>query len=529
MYSVYHFHVLFCMEVPLKNPAFSIKHFHPAAYALSLLLLLVLLAFPSFAVRAADNSQPADTAAAENPEPSAAPLKGWQIIKGKRYYYSNGHPITGLRTIGKVKYYFDPQDDGAMKTGFIKITRSGKSYTHYFADENYTLYTSDKEGQMMTGWTTVSGLTYFFADSRFPNLLVGVRLTGFRKIGGSTFYFANSLCPDKPWAAQVTGWAKINGKMYYFADKNCPSEKTVGKMMTGLVKVSGRKYYFSSNGIRKTGFQTIDGKKYYFANSLCPDKPWASMVTGLAKIGEDTYFFNNSGVMQKGWVKVNGARMYFDKSGKHKVPVVVLDPGHSSQVAGGKEPVGPGASKKKAADTSGTRGVSTRVYEYQLALQISLKLRKTLEARGYRVIMTRSTNKGTYSCVERAQVANDNNADIFVRIHANADPNDSSRTGAMTICITKKNPYIAKMYKKSRLLSDKILNSYVKATGCKKEYVWERDDMSGNNWSKVPTTLIEMGYMTNAAEDKRMQKADYQKKMVSGIAAGIDQYFNSIR
>ena len=85
------------------------------------------------------------------------------------------------------------------------------------------------------------------------------------------------------------------------------------------------------------------------------------------------------------------------------------------------------------------------------------------------------------------------------------------------------------MYKQSRLLSDKILNSYVKATGCKKEYVWERDDLSGNNWSTVPTTLIELGYMTNAAEDKKMQNADYQKKMVSGIAAGIDQYLNSVR
>ena len=233
--------------------------------------------------------------------------------------------------------------------------------------------------------------------------------------------------------------------------------------------------------------------------------------------------------MQKGWVKVDGTRRYFDKNGRNKIPVVVLDPGHSSEVAGGTEPIGPGASRRKAADTSGTRGVVTRVYEYQLALKISLKLRTSLEARGYRVIMTRSTNKGTYSCVERAQVANDNNADVFVRIHANADPNSSSRTGAMTICITKHNPYISKMYKQSRLLSDKILNSYVKATGCKKEYVWERDDMSGNNWSKVPTTLIEMGYMTNAAEDRKMQNADYQKKMVSGIASGIDQYFNSIR
>lgn len=485
------------------------------------LLLIAALSFPSFTARAADTSETTDNA--------ETTLQGWQTIDGKRYYYNKGTPITGLRTIGKYKYYFDPKDGGAMKTGLIKITRSGKSYAHYFMDENYVSYDASKEGRMMTGWTTISGRTYYFADSRFPKLPVGVRLTGFRKIGGSTFYFADSRCPDSPWAAQVTGWAKISGKMYYFADSSCPAEKTKGKMMTGLTVIGGKTYYFASNGIRKTGFQAISGEKYYFANSQCPDLKWATMATGLQKIGSYTYYFNFKGVMQKGWVRVDGTRMYFAENGRHKTPVVVLDPGHSSDVAGGTEPIGPGASQKKAADTSGTRGVSTGVYEYQLNLKIALKLRTTLEARGYRVIMTRSTNSGTYSCIERAQVANDNNADIFVRIHANADPNDSSRTGAMTICITKKNPYIPKMYKKSRLLSDLILNSYVKATGCRKEYVWELDNMTGNNWSKVPTTLIEMGYMTNAAEDKKMQTAAYQKKMVSGIASGIDQYFNSIR
>ena len=48
--------------------------------------------------------------------------------------------------------------------------------------------------------------------------------------------------------------------------------------------------------------------------------------------------------------------------------------------------------------------------------------------------------------------------------------------------------------------------------------------MTGNNWSKVPTTLIEMGYMSNPAEDRRMQQTSYQKKMVRGIANGIENY-----
>ena len=198
------------MEVPLKNPTCLRKRFHPVSYIFTLLLLLAALACSSLAVRAADTSQPADAAESgnssgtedpavtEDPEPPAEPLKGWQTIEEKRYYYNNGSPITGLRTIGGIKYYFDPQDGGAMKTGFIKITRSGTSYMHYFMDSDYARYDPAGEGRMMTGWTTVSGRTYFFADSRFPKLPVGVRLTGFRKISGSTFYLANAACPDRP-------------------------------------------------------------------------------------------------------------------------------------------------------------------------------------------------------------------------------------------------------------------------------------------------------------------------------------------
>ena len=238
------------------------------------------------------------------------------------------------------------------------------------------------------------------------------------------------------------------------------------------------------------------------------------------------YLFNKYGVMQTGWVKYSGKWLFYNSKGINVVPVVVLDPGHSSDQPGTMVPIGPGADELKEADSLGTRGIVTRVYEYQFTFNIAKKLKTQLEARGYKVILTRNSNKGVYTCIDRAEVANKNKADAFIRIHANGSSN-RSRTGAMTICITKENPYIPGMYKSSKLLSEVLLSNYLAAVGSiKSEGIWETDTMTGNNWSKVPTTLVEMGYMTNAQEDKKMQDAAFQKKIVKGLADGIEAYFH---
>lgn len=203
--------------------------------------------------------------------------------------------------------------------------------------------------------------------------------------------------------------------------------------------------------------------------------------------------------------------------------LIVIDPGHSSVVAQGTEPLGPGSSEYKAADSGGTSGVSTGIPEYELTLIISQKLKAELELRGYEVILTRETNDIPLSCTQRAEVANSNNADAFVRIHANGSE-DSSAIGAMTICTTPSNPYVTQLYDQSRRLSDCIINHLCTATGCENDGVWETDTMSGNNWSKVPVTIVEMGYMSNPQEDQLLADEEYQKKIVLGIAEGIDEY-----
>ncbi len=52
------------------------------------------------------------------------------------------------------------------------------------------------------------------------------------------------------------------------------------------------------------------------------------------------------------------------------------------------------------------------------------------------------------------------------------------------------------------------------------------DHMASLNWSKVPATIIEMGYMSNREEDVLLSEEAYQAKLVEGMVEGIKAYFS---
>lgn len=203
--------------------------------------------------------------------------------------------------------------------------------------------------------------------------------------------------------------------------------------------------------------------------------------------------------------------------------LVVIDPGHQLRANLEKEPVGPNAAETKIKVSGGTTGVATGKPEYVLTLEASLLLGEMLEKNGVQVIYTRTTHNVSISNRERAEIANHNKADLFVRIHADGaeDPNVS---GFSVLTPAQNSPYTGGIYQDSLQASQMIIEAAEKNAAVKSNGVKFRSDLSGFNWSQVPSTLVEMGYMTNPTEDKNLSNKEYLTRLLTSVADGILQY-----
>ena len=213
------------------------------------------------------------------------------------------------------------------------------------------------------------------------------------------------------------------------------------------------------------------------------------------------------------------------------IETIVIDPGH-----GGKDP--------GAVSRSGMR-------EKDVNLNVAKYLKEDLERKGFRVILTRSTD--VYLTLgQRVEIAKKHNADLFLSIHANAN-RSRSVNGVELYYLTPsrlKSQDRAKQLAKGSTFGSKPLNAKVilwdmlltknqglsvelsralyfafKNLGFKIKPL-KKAPFYVLRFAYVPSVLVEMGYLTNSYEEKMLKKKYYQKQIAEAIALGVSSLNN---
>ncbi len=194
--------------------------------------------------------------------------------------------------------------------------------------------------------------------------------------------------------------------------------------------------------------------------------------------------------------------------------VIVIDPGHQSHANSNEEQVAPWTDETKPCVSAGTTGVATGRPEYEVVLEIGLRMRDVLESMGATVIMTRTTNDVNITNIERAEVAVSNNADVFLRLHCDASDSSSARGIGVFVCSRGSlSDYVVTW-------GDWLGSCLSESTGSKYRGCDASTRYSGLNWAcEVPSFLLEMGFMSNADDDYLLSDPDYQQKICNGVAA----------
>lgn len=156
--------------------------------------------------------------------------------------------------------------------------------------------------------------------------------------------------------------------------------------------------------------------------------------------------------------------------------------------------------------------VANGVEEADLNLAVAKLVKEKLNAKGIDVLMSRETDI-FYSLGQRGEMSNDYDPDVFVSIHHNSA--SSSAYGIETYYHSKKSQF--------KPLSDDIQENLIIQTNGKSRGV-KNANFSVLRTTYSPSSLVECGFITNIEEVNKLKTPEYQEKLATGIADGVERY-----
>ena len=323
------------------------------------------------------------------------------------------------------------------------------------------------------------------------------------------------------------GWIKESNAWYYYnTDGTLARNKWAGnywlgadgRMMTNAWVDNGR-YYVDANGVwvkearhpeeKKQGWVKESNVWYYYnTDGTLARNKWA----GNYWLGADGKMAINSWVDNgRYYVGANGAWVKDASKDKNTKRSIFLDPGH-----GGSDP---GA-------------ISGGVREKDLTLSVYNKVSSKLASLGYTVLTSRNVDKDV-DLVDRAEQANNANADMLLSIHFNAGGRGIAR-GIETYYyqsqedivpkINKENHNNAERLERSRKLANKVQQNLLYQTGANDRGV-KRASFTVLRETSIPSILVELGFIDNPEERNKVKTNEYQERLANGIVDGIVAYY----
>lgn len=166
----------------------------------------------------------------------------------------------------------------------------------------------------------------------------------------------------------------------------------------------------------------------------------------------------------------------------------------------------------------GTHSGDGKYLEKECALSVTREIERILQEQDVKVYYTRTRDE-EISKPERMKLVNDVQPDLFISIHCNAsDVGDRTAHGAETLYSGGRTKEISA---KNRRAAEIMLDSLCKETGQRNRGIIKRKDLYILNHSRVPATIVEIGYMSNLEDLKFMLREKGQEQIAEGICAGI--------